>query len=182
LYGEKRNRKQVQVFDPYATFQEAEQKKKDKLVLRQKEEKEEKKRLKKERRQKKNAEKERKRKEKEETRHTLNASSTNDVSKETAVTKEKKKDVENGFKEKKSEKESRTKKLRRSEQRKVLRSMEQEDPILDRIRQGWEVSQRDRVINAALTFGFDRFCKIRNEATLTSLPIQDIEIFLRSCE
>ena len=182
LYGEKRNRKQVQVFDPFATFQEAEQKKKDKLALKQKEEKEKKKRLKEERRQKKNAEKERKRKEKEETKLTFNSSASHVLSKEMTFTKEKKKDIENGFKERKIEKDSWTKKIRRLEQRKLLRSMEQEDPILDRLRQGWEYSQRDRVINAAQIYGFDRMCKIRKEATLTSLPIQDIETFLRSCK
>ena len=52
LFGEKRSRKQVQQFDPYASFHEAEQKKKDKIAIKVQQEKEEKKRLKEEKRKK----------------------------------------------------------------------------------------------------------------------------------
>jgi hypothetical protein len=38
------------------------------------------------------------------------------------------------------------------------------------------------VIAACIRFGFSRFTKIRNESGFQSLPIQDIEVFCRSCK
>merc|ERR1712127_634369 len=57
IEGKKRSRKQVQVFDPYAAFAEAEQRKQDKMIAKAKEEKEEKERLRKEKKLKKQKEK-----------------------------------------------------------------------------------------------------------------------------
>ena len=36
------------------------------------------------------------------------------------------------------------------------------------------------MVNAILRFGFGRFCKVRNESNFTSLPIQDVEVFVRA--
>lgn len=162
--GVKRSRKQVQVFDPYAPFAEAEQKKKDRLEQRLKEEKEEKKRLRLERKQKKMEEKERRKREKQEGRNRPSDSSPE-------------KDDEDGGKK---SKESLSKKEKRAERRRALRKAENEDPVMERLKQAWEPSQRNRATSAALRFGFARFCKIRNESHLTSLPIQDLEVFFRS--
>ena len=63
---EKRNRKQVQVFDPYAEYVEEEEKKKEKEAQKMQQEKEEKKRLREEKKIKKEEEKEKKKKQREE--------------------------------------------------------------------------------------------------------------------
>ena len=176
LDGEKRSRKQVQVFDPYAAFHEAEQKKKDKIAQKVKQEKEEKERLKIKKKKKRAEEKERKRKEKEGFRD------SKDKSKGSSLMKSKSNDHETLIKDKKISKDAKLKKLRRLERRRTIRIIMREDPIQDRIKQGWESNQRDRAINAILLYGFGRFCKIRNGANLTSIPIQDIEVFIRGCK
>ena len=73
-----------------------------------------------------------------------------------------------------------TKKARKEERKMALRRAEIEDPVIERIRQAWEVPQRNRATSAALRFGFGRFSKIRHESALTSLPLQDIEVFVRA--
>jgi hypothetical protein len=73
-----------------------------------------------------------------------------------------------------------TKKARKEERKMALRRAEMEDPVIERIRQAWEVPQRNRATSAALRFGFGRFSKIRHESALTSLPLQDIEVFVRA--
>ena len=73
-----------------------------------------------------------------------------------------------------------TKKARKEERKMALRRAEAEDPVIERIRQAWEVPQRNRATSAALRFGFGRFSKIRHESALTSLPLQDIEVFVRA--
>jgi len=171
MFSEKRNRKQVQVFDPYASFHEAEEKKKDKIAKKIKQDKEERRRLKQEKRRLREKEKARRKKARKE----------NGKYHESISTKSKDPDRELVVKEKKPSRENKSKRIKQSEQRRNLRSsIEPEDPVLDRIKQGWENNQRDRAINGILLFGFGRFCKIRNESNLTSLPIQDIEVFLRA--
>lgn len=167
--GVKRSRKQVQVFDPYAPFAEAEQKKKDKMEQRLKEEKEEKDRLRLSRKKKKREEKERKKREKEEARGRLFNSLGSDQEEDDDDDDDKKKSTD-----------GMTKKERRAERRRALRRAENEDPVMERLKQAWEMSQRNRATSAALRFGFARFCKLRNECHLTSLPIQDLEVFFRS--
>jgi len=166
--GVKRSRKQVQVFDPYAPFAEAEQKKKDKMEQRLKEEKEEKERLRLLKKKKKKEEKERKKREKEEARGRLFSALSSE------------KEDEEDDDDKKKIKEGKSKKERRAERRRALRRAENEDPLMERLKQAWEPPQRNRATSAALRFGFARFCKLRNESHLTSLPIQDLEVFFRS--
>jgi hypothetical protein len=190
---EKRNRKQVQVFDPYAAYIEEEQKKMDKIAQKIQQEKDEKKRMKEEKKVKREEEKERKRKEREEAKAAKDKQKAEKTG-EKIITKAvqsnpspkvKVKDFEaerRSVKEKKFKKEMMVKKLRRVEQKKLVRSIAKDDPILDRMKQAWETNHRDRVLNAVLLFGFGRFCKVRNEASLSSLPIQDVEVFLRSCK
>ena len=72
------------------------------------------------------------------------------------------------------------KKQQRAERRRADRRDEQEYPVLYRIKQSWEVPQRNRATSAALSFGFDRLCKIRHESNLNILPIQDLEVFVRA--
>jgi len=170
LYSEKRMRKQVQVFDPFANFYEAEQKKKDKIALKAKQEKEEKKKRKLEKKKKNEEQKAIKKKVRNDKPKHSEEEQTNSLINNDHVTKEKKLCREN-----------KTRRMKKAEQRRAFRLMEQEDPVLDRIKQGWETNQRDRAINGILLFGFGRFCKIRNESNLISLPIQDIEVFLRAC-
>jgi len=169
LAGVKRSRKQVQVFDPYADINDAIEKKKDKAAKKVKQDKEERRRLKTERKL---------RKEKERARREARKNGKYPDSISTSKSKDHYKDLSS--KEKKSS-SNKSKRIKQSEKRRHFRmAMEIEDPVLDRIKQGWETNQRDRAINAILLFGFGRFCKIRNESNLTSLPIQDIEVFLRA--
>lgn len=181
---EKRSRKQVQVFDPFAEFQEEEDLKKEKADLKLKFEKEERKRQKEEKRIKREQEKERKKEDKDaaqllRTKLQITSIAHNQSSKPLKI-----KEHTSGrkSKEKKFAKELLTKKLQRYEQRRVMRSIEEEDPIMEKMKQGWNAHHRDRVIKTTLLFGFGRFCKVRNETNLLSLPIQDIELFTRSCE
>ena len=61
---------------------------------------------------------------------------------------------------------------RRAERRREARRAKQEDPVIERIKQVYEVTHRNQVTSAALRFWFGRLCKIRQDSTLTSLPIQ----------
>jgi len=167
----KRSRKQVQVFDPYAQFAEAEQKKKDKVAQKIQEEKNEKEKARLEKRKRKEEDKEKRQKERE-------------VAKDAKDKIIQKKELVDGdglsAKERKNLRDGRAKKLKRLERNRALRRAENSDPPCERIKQAWEISQREKVTSAALRFGFARFCKIRQESHLTSLPIQDVEVFLRS--
>lgn len=71
---------------------------------------------------------------------------------------------------------------RKTDRKRALKRAEHEDPVYERVKQAWDTTQRNRVVNALLRFGFGRFCKLRSESNFTSLPIQDIEVFARSCE
>jgi hypothetical protein len=169
--GIKRSRKQVQQYNPYAAFEEAEQKKQEKIEKKAMEEKEEKKRLRLLKKQQRLKEKERKKKEKEEARGRLLASKREAAKYKTGKdAKPKSRDVKL------------SKKLKKSERQRALKRAENEDPVLERLKQAWEVSQRNRATSAALRFGFGRFCKVRTESRLHSLPIQDVEVFVRQCK
>ena len=69
---------------------------------------------------------------------------------------------------------------RKTDRKRALKRAEHEDPIFERVKQAWDTSQRSRMVNAILRFGFGRFCKVRNESNFTSLPIQDVEVFARA--
>ena len=175
--GKKRHRKQVQVFDPYAAFAEAEQRKQDKIFAKAKEEKEERERLRKAKKLKKQQEKEKRKRQREEAKEAKD--------KLLALSADQKRqkvgDERHIVKAKKSN-DGKYKKLKNKERIKRLKQMMNEDPILERLKQGWEAPQRNRAANAALRFGFGRLCKVRQECLLTSLPIQDLEVFLRGCK
>jgi superfamily II DNA/RNA helicase len=72
--------------------------------------------------------------------------------------------------------------LAKLESKLQVRRLRQIDPIAKHIRSGWDADSRDRIIKALLSHGFGRFCKIRHEAGLSNLPLQDIEIFARTCK
>lgn len=192
LINEKRSRKQVQVFDPYASFAEEEQKKKEKIAHKALLEKEEKKRLKEEQRLKREEEKERKKRQREEikaAKEKLKAEKVcekpvakKQVSSHTPVQqKVKSKTVERrNEEEKKLRREIINKKVRREEQKRLKRDLIKEDPIRERVKQAWDLGHRDKLLCLLLEFGFGRLCKIRNEAILQTLPLHDLEIFLRA--
>lgn len=69
-----------------------------------------------------------------------------------------------------------------SDRNRALGRAEKDDPAIERLKQAWDVPQRNRTVAACLRFGFGRFTKIRNESNLQSLPIQDFEVFFRSCK
>lgn len=69
---------------------------------------------------------------------------------------------------------------RKTDRKRTLKRAEHEDPVFERVKQAWDTSQRTRVVNAILRFGFGRFCKVRHESNFTSVPIQDVEVFARS--
>eukprot|EP00547_Thalassionema_nitzschioides_P006181 CAMPEP_0194218418 /NCGR_PEP_ID=MMETSP0156-20130528/23714_1 /TAXON_ID=33649 /ORGANISM="Thalassionema nitzschioides, Strain L26-B" /LENGTH=2173 /DNA_ID=CAMNT_0038947761 /DNA_START=65 /DNA_END=6583 /DNA_ORIENTATION=- len=161
--GVKRSRKQVQQYDPYADIHEAEQKKKDKIAQKIKEEKEEKERARLERKLRKIEDKEKRKRSKEEARSRALASPATVDSRE-----------------EKPPKESKPKKLKKSERSKAQRRAENEDPILERLKQAWDIPQRNRASSALLRFGFGRLCKLRSDSNYTSLSLQDIEIFIRA--
>ncbi len=69
---------------------------------------------------------------------------------------------------------------RKTDRKRALKRAEHEDPLFERVKQAWDTTQRTRMINAILRFGFGRFCKVRQESNFTSLPIQDVEVFSRA--
>ena len=172
LDGEKRSRKQVQVFDPYAAYAEAEQKKKDKIAQKEKEQKEERDRI---RSLKKNKKKQ------DSKKNSKKDKDSDSKSKSSSLISTNKKSSDNDRKKNKKDRDSKSKKARRAERQRAARKAEHEYPVIEQIKQGWETAQRNRATSAILKYGFGRFCKIRNDANLISLPIQDLEVFIRSC-
>jgi len=192
--GVKRSRKQVQQFDPYADIRKIEQEKEEKRLQKIKEEKEEKERLRIEKRMKKIMEKERRKKEKQELQKPLMNKLKLPVAKAKPESKFKLKKkalslptTKLPLKEKtllpkeKTGMETKSIKPKKSGERKrAIRRAQYEDPEVERLKQAWDTPQRNRAVAACLRFGFNRYCKIRSEANLTSLPTQDIEIFFRA--
>jgi hypothetical protein len=171
--GVKRSRKQVQVFDPYAEFAEAEQRKQDKIAQKVREEKDEKEKARAEKKKRKKDEKERRERERDELRGSLFGKSSAPLVEE----------EEEEVKLKKQPKEVKAKKPKRNgDKKRALRRARNADPGFERLKQAWDVPQRSRAVAACLRYGFMRFSKIRNESNLTSLPIQDLEIFFRACK
>lgn len=206
--GVKRSRKQVEQFDPYADEREAEERKQAKIDSKVQADKEEKERLREEKRKKKEKkllEKERKRKEKEERRASqdllkkrkgeekMKMGEHNDRPKKkkklgpdgSPLPKSRKKKHSALSKELalKLAKDPKLRKLKKiADRKRALRRAENANPPIERLRQAWDAPQRNRVVAAFLRFGFGRFVKIRSESSLQSLPIQDIEVFLRTCK
>lgn len=191
--GVKRSRKQVEQFNPFEDYLKIEQAKEDKRLQKLKEEKEEKERIRLEKRSKTINEKERRKKERQEIRGALFGKSSSQVPvskpKPEIKFKLKKKPLvlpttKHPLKDKPIVNPIKDTKLARPKKsgarKRAIRRAQYEDPEVERLKQGWEVPQRNRAISACLRFGFDRYCKIRGEANLTSLPIQDIEVFFRS--
>ena len=192
--GVKRSRKQVQQFNPFEDYLKNEQVKEDKRLQKVKEEKEEKERLRLEKRMKKLTEKEQRSQEKQEIRASLFGESqviASESKDEVKVKLKKKpmplpiskpiqKDKVSVVKDKPIIEAKPNRPKKSGERKRALRRAQYEDPEVERLKQGWDVPQRNRAVSACLRFGFDRFCKIRSESNLTSLPIQDIEVFFRS--
>lgn len=165
--GVKRSRKQVEQFNPYAEEQAK--------ALKELEEKEEQERLRAEKRSKKEKKKQKKERKEKRAREELEKvkgglstalGAKDDAEKKGSPSKEAKP----------------TKRHRRNDRKRALRRVANEDPTIERSKQAWEVPQRNRATAAALRFGFGRFNKIRHESSLASLPLQDLEIFVRSCK
>ena len=175
--GVKRSRKQVQVFDPYAEFAEVEQRKQDKIARKVREEKEEKERVRLEKKKRKKDEKERKQRQKEELKASL-------FGKSVAAKAVKEEDEDSAPKKLPREPKAKKPKKGTDKKRKFRRERRElnEDPVLERVKQAWDVVHRNRAVAACLRFGFTRFCKIRNESNLTTVPIQDFEVFYRACK
>ena len=192
--GVKRSRKQVQQFNPFEDYLRNEQVKEDKRLQKVKEEKEEKERLRLEKRMKKLTEKEHRSQEKQEVRTSplgetqAAASKSKDEVKfklkkkpmALPISKPIPKDTAMVVKDKPNIESKLARPNKSGERKRALRRAQYEDPEVERLKQGWDVPQRNRAVSACLRFGFGRFCKIRSEANLTSLPIQDIEVFFRS--
>ena len=182
--GVKRSRKQVQVYDPYAETAQAERMKKEKIAMEKMLEKEERERARLDKKLKKEAAKEKKRQEREESKHHVAEKaaaaivSTSSTSPKPGVVKSAPKPTKEEAK--KPIVEVKPRKSKKNDRLRVLRRAENENPILEQLRQAWEVPHRNRATAAILRFGFKRFCKIRGEANLNSLPLQDIEIFTRA--
>lgn len=169
--GVKRHRKQVQQYDPYA----AEQAKRD---MEKQLEKEEKERMKEEKKLKKLKLQEEKQRKKEE----LDKLKRQKLAEKAAKFKQglQPTDLKNPKVPKLGATVPKPKKMRKSDRAKELRRAANEDPILEKLKQAWEIPQRNRATSAVIRFGFGRFCKIRVEANLSSLPLQDIEVFVRA--
>lgn len=177
--GVKRSRKQVQVYDPYAEFAEIEQRKQDKIDKKNREEKEEKERLRQEKKKKKRDEKERKQRERDELRESLFGKKT--VAKKIVDDDEEESPPKKQHKEPKPKKAKKQVSDKRRRQRRERRERN-ENPEMEKIKQAWDSQHRNRALAAFLRFGFARFCKVRNESNLTSVPIHDFEHFFRSCK
>ena len=176
--GSKRNRKQVQAFDPQAEDIEAERRRLEEIALQKAEEEEEKEIAKLEkflRKQAEREEKELKLKQKEEAlelkkklKEKRLAAIKEKLRQESKVESRRVKEVKVVYNE------------RKTDRKRMLKRAEHEDPVFERVKQAWDTSQRNRAINAILRFGFGRFCKVRHDSNFTSLPLQDIEVFTRS--
>lgn len=176
--GSKRNRKQVQAFDPQAEDIEAERRRLEEIAQAKAEEEEEKEIAKLEkflRKQAEREEKELKIKQKEEAielkkklKEKRLAAIKEKLKQESKVESRRVKEVKVVYNE------------RKTDRKRMLKRAEHEDPVFERVKQAWDTSQRNRAINAILRFGFGRFCKVRHDSNFTSLPLQDIEVFTRA--
>jgi len=190
--GVKRSRKQVQVYDPVADAAQAEKMRKERIALEKMLEREEKERLKMEKKMKKRASKEKKAKKlleqqeqkeqksqkKSERKAEKKAEKKAAAAAAAAAAEAIKKAV--AAQAKKLVREVKPKKTKKIGRQLAVQRAENEDPPLERLKQAWEVPQRAKATAAIIRFGFARFCKIRNESNLTSLPLQDFESFVRS--
>ena len=68
------------------------------------------------------------------------------------------------------------------DRRRALQKAENENPMIENLKQAWELSHKNRAVAACIRFGFSRYIKIRHESNLQCLPIQDIEVFFRQCK
>lgn len=179
--GVKRSRKQVQVYDPYADERLEEQRRKEKIAMEKLLEKEEKERERLEKKKKKEAAKEKKKREKEELKvqqaEKKAAAAAAAASKAAKVTIKEEKET---TKKEPIVEVKPPKKSKKNDRQRALRRAANENPILEQLRQAWEAPHRNRATAAILRFGFARFCKIRHEANMNSLPLQDIEVFTRA--
>ena len=163
--GVKRSRKQVEQYDPYAESSMAEQMKNDQLELEKMLEEEERERVQAESGKSKKGKDEKRKlnrdgKSRQSENHLNKMNSNIENSNVNAAPKPK-----NG------------KNKRRAL---ALRRAENEDPLIEQFKQAWDIPQRNRATAATVRFGFGRFCKVRNESNLSSLPVQDLEVFVRS--
>ncbi len=177
--GVKRSRKQVQVYDPHADTAEAEQRKKDMIALEKLLEKEEKERLRLEQKIKKQEIKERKRRDKKKQEIINSEKQQVSLSKPALPIKRLPLGISKEAKDKEVI-EPKPKKSKKNERLQALKRAENANPVLERLKQAWEVPQRNRAIAATIRFGFARFCKLRSESNLSGLPLQDLESFLRA--
>lgn len=175
--GVKRSRKQVQQFDPYAEWAEEEDKRQAEIDRKLQAEKDEKQRIKAE----KKRIKELKRKDREENRmgeHISKKKKYDEASEAGQSTNERQSQFENTLHP--SSKGGSTKKG--THRIRAILRMEKQDPAIEQLRQAWDISHRNKAGSACLRFGLSRLSKIRHESGLQSLPIQDVEIFCRSCK
>ncbi|KAL3787638.1 hypothetical protein HJC23_011786 [Cyclotella cryptica] len=184
--GSKRARKQVQVFDPHSEMMEAERKEKEKLEQEAQKEQERKDLLRLEKILRKEAEREEKRESSKRKPSRRRRKSAKSLSLKKNEKSEKAAERARAAKIVKAEREKAAKEVkifyneRKTDRKRALKRAEHEDPVYERVKQAWDTTQRNRVVNAILRFGFGRFCKVRSESNFTSLPIQDIEVFARS--
>jgi regulator of protease activity HflC (stomatin/prohibitin superfamily) len=181
--GVKRSRKQVQQFNPYAEYTEKEEK-------RIQAEREENDRIREEKKRRKMLAKDKK-------RNALDEKEDSTMQAKLVSTSKKRKKSKDGLIGDLSSKKKKKRKLdyssggleryhsdhlKKLSKKRALQKLENEDPAIEKLKQAWEISHRNRVIAACIRFGFSRFTKIRNESGFQSLPIQDIEVFCRSCK
>lgn len=176
--GSKRNRRQVQAFDPQAEEIEAERQRQEEIALIKAEEEEEREIAKLEkflRKQAERDEKDKKIKQKQEAielkqklKEKRLAAVKDKLKQESKVESRRVKEVKVVYNE------------RKTDRKRMLKRAEHEDPVFERVKQAWDTSQRNRAVNAILRFGFGRFCKVRHYSNFTSLPLQDVEVFARS--
>jgi len=205
--GVKRSRKQVEQFDPYADVREEERIKQEKIDIKIQAEKDERERLREEKRAKK-LEKSKKRKSREEkeadalrNKEARTLPPPPNSLKKRKKLKTDKATVEAGDAKKtksllkksgnkkvlpltkkevpQASQPSQKKSKRTLERKRALRKAENENPMIENLKQGWEISHRNRAVAACIRFGFSRVTKIRHESNLQCLPIQDIEVFFR---
>ena len=174
--GVKRSRKQVQVFDPYADQALTEQRRMEKIALEKMLEKEEKERAKQEKLKKKKEAKEKKKLQKEEQKAAAAAAAASTKSEKSKSDGP----SDKGEKKRPSVEPSKPKKTKKNDRLRLIRRNHNADPPLERLKQAWEIPQRNRAVAAIIRFGFGRFCKVRAESNLSSLPLQDLEFFCRS--
>ena len=174
----KRSRKQVQVYDPFSEFATHDRKKQEKPAAKSKAENEDRERKRHDDKKRKIDEKDKKQKVKVVIDPVKVKEFDEEISR-VVPTKTKEPLVPVSTKKVGPQRESQ-REVHKSYRQKLIRAAYEK--LHNTVICQWTSKKRDIVFANLLRFGFGRFTKVRHESDLLKLPIQDVEVFLRSCK